>query len=228
MKKWITGGAAVAAITAATVAAMTSGHSPTAARQTAAVNSAATARTAAASPVSILSPSAYRLKLKGQYQQTNYYCVPASGSMSLSTFGVTASQKTLATKMKTTAKHGTSGNDALPVLNSYVTSHGHRYTAVTDVYQHPTTLMSRVSYDVGSLHRAPVIGVWMEKLPWNKGKVHGTRIGHAMVVYGYDRSKNTITVFDPWKPTGGTHTLSAKALAGALENAGSMHYIARD
>ena len=80
MKIWITGGAAVAAVTAATVAVMTSGQSTTA--HQAANATPASARPAAAgraaAPMSILTPSAYKLKFRGQFQQTNYYCVPSA------------------------------------------------------------------------------------------------------------------------------------------------------
>jgi hypothetical protein len=171
-------------------------------------------------------PSSYKLTIKKKYQETNYYCLPASASMSLSTFGVKVGQATLADEMQTNGR-GTTGNNALPVLRSYVRSRGYAYRAVGDVAGHPKVLMQRVSYDVGVLHRAPDIGVWMEKLPWNKGEIQGTRIGHIMVVYGYNTTKGTITVFDPWKPTGGTHTLSAKTLAGTLQTDGGMHYISR-
>ena len=65
-------------------------------------------------------PTSAKLSLTGQYQNTNYKCVPTSAAMSLSTFGASVSQDTLATKMGTTAANGTSGNQALPVVNGYV------------------------------------------------------------------------------------------------------------
>jgi hypothetical protein len=171
-------------------------------------------------------PRSYRLKLHGQYQATTYYCVPASSAMSLATFGVKVSQAALADKMKTTAK-GTGGNNAAKVMDGYI--HPRRYDdkIVGDVVGRPAVLMERVSYDVGALRRAPVIQVWMEKLPWNKGKVDGHWIGHAIIAYGYNKPTGTITVFDPWRPTGGTHTLAASALAGTLQAGAGMHYISR-
>lgn len=36
--------------------------------------------------------------------------------------------------------------------------------------------------------------------------------------------KGTVTVFDPWRPTGGTHTLRAAALTRALQPSG-LYYI---
>lgn len=171
-------------------------------------------------------PRVYRLTLREQYQATDYYCVPASAAMSLSTFGVTVSQATLAQKMRTTTK-GTGGDSAASVIDSYIRPRRFDDRVVGDVVGRPAILMQRVSYDVGSLHRAPVIQVWMEKLPWNQAIVRGRWIGHAIVAYGYDQRTGTITVFDPWRPSGGTHTLSARSLAMTLQSGAGMHYIAR-
>ncbi|MGP3930116.1 hypothetical protein [Nonomuraea sp. KM88] len=46
--------------------------------------------------------------------------------------------------------------------------------------------MSRVSYDVGVLRRAPILDVWAAELPWNKGRNLRKGLGHSIVVYGYD------------------------------------------
>ncbi|MEO3876687.1 C39 family peptidase [Nonomuraea sp. B12E4] len=180
-----------------------------------------------ASTKGLLTPLKYQLSLTGQQQQTNYYCVPASSSMSLSTFGIKVSQATLAKKMKTTASDGTSGTNALPVLNAYIKSKGYRFTKPTDSDGNPSMLMKRVSENIGDLHRAPVIAVWMEQLPWNQGKVKGANIGHAIVAYGYDKPAGTVTVYDPWKPTGGIHTISATALAGIVQPKGNMYYVSK-
>jgi Peptidase_C39 like family len=171
-------------------------------------------------------PRSYRLVLREQYQATSYYCVPAATSMSLSTFGVQVSQDVLARKMKTTVR-GTGGDIAASVMDSYL--HPRRFDdrIVADVVGHPDILMQRVSYDVGSLRRAPIIQVWMERLPWNRGKIGGRWIGHAIIAYGYNQQAGTITVFDPWRPTGGTHTLPAKSLATTLQGGAGMHYISR-
>lgn len=181
--------------------------------------------TAAARDVLAL-PRAYRLTIREQYQATNYYCVPASISMSLSTFGVKVSQAALAKKMRTTIR-GTGGDSAASVMDGYL--HPRRFDdrIVGDVVGHPEILMQRVSYDVGSLRRAPIIQVWMERLPWNKDKIRGQGIGHAIIAYGYNQQAGTITVFDPWQPTGGSHTLSATSLATTLQNGSGMHYISR-
>jgi len=171
-------------------------------------------------------PRAFRLTLHEQFQATNYYCVPAATSMSLSTFGIKISQASLAKKMRTTTR-GTGGDNAATVMDSYL--HPRRFDdrIVGDVVGHPEILMQRVSYDVGSLRRAPIIQVWMEKLPWNQGRLKGQWIGHAIIAYGYNQQAGTITVFDPWQPTGGTHTLPAKSLATTLQSGSGMHYISR-
>jgi hypothetical protein len=194
--------------------------------QTAQIARTAQIATRAAQAAAFAMPRAYRLTLQEQYQATNYYCVPASSSMSLSTFGVKISQAALAKKMRTTTR-GTGGDDAAGVMDSYL--HPRRFDdrIVGDVVGHPEILMQRVSYDVGSLRRAPIIQVWMEKLPWNQGKLGGRGIGHAIIAYGYNQQAGTITVFDPWRPTGGTHTLSAKSLATTLQTGSGMHYISR-
>ncbi|MBC6457589.1 C39 family peptidase [Actinomadura sp. HBU206391] len=228
MKRWT-----ARAAMALAVAAGAAGVVQTAAPQTATAATTATPPGSVRSPLwtapdpaTVTAPPSYRLTLQGQYQRTDYYCMPASASMSLSTFGVKVKQAKLARAMRTTTT-GTRDVNAIPVLRSYVKSLGYKYTAVPGLTGRPKALMKRVAYDVGMLHRAPNIDVWMEMLPWNKGEIYGTRVGHIMVVYGYDQKKGTITVFDPWKPTGGTHTLSAATLADTLQDDGSIHYISR-
>ncbi|WP_433144598.1 FG-GAP-like repeat-containing protein [Actinomadura nitritigenes] len=162
-------------------------------------------------------PASAKLSLTGQYQNTNYKCVPTSASMSLSTFGVSVSQDTLASKMGTTASKGTTGNQALPVMNGYTDPLGYSYGFASA--STASTMMAQVSYDVGVLKRAPVLGVWMEKLPWNAG-MSGSKVGHAIIAYGYSTSAGTITVWDPWKPTGGSHTISAAKLAADMQPSG--------
>ena len=170
-----------------------------------------------AKSVTAAAPASAKLALTGQYQDTTYNCVPTSAAMSLSTFGVSVSQDTLATKMGTTAADGTSGNQALPVINGYVDPLGYSY-AFSDAST-ASSMMSQVSYDVGVLKRAPMLGVWMEKLPWNAG-LSGSKIGHAVIAYGYDTSAGTITVWDPWKATGGAHTITAASLAADMQPGG--------
>jgi hypothetical protein len=147
--------------------------------------------------------------------------------MSLATFGIKVDQNKLARKMKTRRVAGTLGDDAAEVMEHYIHPQHYSDTIVTDVAGHPKALMSKIVYDVGTLHRAPVLQVYMERLPWNGGRGYGRRVAHAIVAYGYRASNGTITVYDPWRPTGGTHTLSARTLAKALQPAGGMHYIER-
>ena len=220
--KLIAGGVAAAAVVAGGAVGVNAARDTT---HPAEVSAASGARTPATAPAALAVPSSASVKIKAQYQKTGYYCVPASGAMSLSTFGIKVSQKTLAKKMGTT-KNGTSGTKATPVLNKYVKSRGYSYTVVKDVNNSPSTLMKRVSYDIGVLKKAPTIAVWMEKLPWNKG-TSGSRIGHAIVAYGYNKKKGTITVWDPWKKTGGKHTISAKTLSKTLQGTGGMRYISK-
>ncbi|MEV0237417.1 C39 family peptidase [Nonomuraea sp. NPDC050786] len=175
----------------------------------------------------LVRPLKYQLSLDAQRQQTNYFCVPASSSMSLASFGIMVNQATLAKKMKTAPPYGTEGVDAVPVINTYINFLGYKVTMPTDADGNPAVLMKRVAKDIGELHRAPVLTVWMDQLPWNKGKVKGHRIGHAILAYGYDKSARTITVYDPWKPTGGTHVISASALADVLQPAGNMYYVSK-
>ncbi|HZE34163.1 MAG TPA: C39 family peptidase [Actinoallomurus sp.] len=227
----VAAGALAAAILAAGVAATVEGSRHTGTRKrsplTAAVLPTRPPETPTPSPThSAGPPGAYRLKLKGQYQWTNYYCEPASASMSLATFGIKVNQNKLARKMKTKVR-GTTGDDAAYVIEHYIHPRHYSDTIVTDVSGHPKVLMSKVLYDVGTLHRAPVLQVYMERLPWNSGRGYGRKVAHAIVAYGYRTSNGTITVYDPWRPTGGTHTLSAKTLARALQPAGGMHYIER-
>lgn len=172
-------------------------------------------------------PGAYRLRVAGQFQATPFYCVPAASSMSLATFGVTATQGALARQMATTRARGTTGDSAARVIDTYIRPRRYDDSIVGDVVGRPKTLMARVAYDVGALHRAPVMQVWMELLPWNRGRLRGSRVGHAIIAYGYDRQRGTITVFDPWRPTGGPHTLAATALATTLQSGSGMHFISR-
>lgn len=207
------------------VAALVVGTSAPPAYATTAARTAATNATSVTAALRAM-PRAYRLALHAQFQTTNYYCVPASTAMSLSTFGIKVSQDTLAKKMRTTIR-GTGGDSAAEVMDGYL--HPRRYDdrIVADVVGRPQILMQRVSYDVGSLRRAPIMQVWMERLPWNQGRLRGQWIGHAILAYGYDQNTGMITVFDPWRPTGGTHTLPAKVLAKALQSGAGMHYISR-
>ncbi|TWD74868.1 VCBS repeat protein [Kribbella amoyensis] len=178
-------------------------------------SAAAVARAVAAAPAT------GKLSIKGVYQSTNYFCVPASSSISLGTYGVTVSQQTLAKEMGTTTD-GTYSRTSLPVMNKYVNPLAYSVWNA-DTTGNATNLLNWAAYDIGTLQKAPTIGVWMEKLPWNKGM--SGHFGHAILIYGYDLTKKTLTVWDPWKPSGGTHTLSAAALNATMQSYG-LAYVA--
>lgn len=219
----VAGGVAAAALAAGVVAFTVQAQPGAAPAQVQAQVQAATV-----APAALVSavPSAYTVKIVGQYQSKNSWCVPTSSSISLRTFGISASQTTLATKMKTTST-GTYARTAIPVLNAYVKSKKRAYRTGDDISS-GSKLMTKVSYDVGVLHRATVLGVWIDDLPWS-GKGWKNNTGHAIVVYGYNKSKGTITVWDPWKmtngkKTGGSHVISATKLA-AVSQKGGMYYV---
>lgn len=169
-------------------------------------------------------PTSAAVPIEGQYQQTDYYCVPASSSAGLASIGVHVSQKTLAKKMKTTKRDGTYYDKALRVLNTYAKRKGYTYT-----WTHPHTakkLLNAVAYDTGTLKKAAMMPVFWEKLPWNKGLTDEKNLGHMIVLYGYDRSDKTIKVWDPWKETGGRHTISAAKLVKAEQDS-SLVYLTK-
>lgn len=169
-----------------------------------AVRAGARAGTATGAPASATVP------VTGQAQQTNYWCVPASSSMSLKSMGVTVSQASLAQQMKTTSPSGTTGDNALPVLNKYASPQGYAYSWA-DVST-GAKMLNDVSYDVGVLRRDAPLFVWGQKLPWNQGKESGN-VGHMILTYGYNTANNTITVWDPAPSRGGSHTINANTLA---------------
>ncbi|MEO3825895.1 C39 family peptidase [Actinomadura sp. B10D3] len=167
-------------------------------------------------------PSSYTVKITGQYQSKSNWCVPTSSSISLRTLGVKVSQATLAKKMKTSGP-GTTAKQALPVLNAYAKPKHLAYRVGDDISS-GTKLLNKVKYDVGILHRATILGVWADDLPWNSKQGFPNKTGHAVVVYGYNASKKTITVWDPWKATGGKHTISASKLSSVSQK-GAMFVI---
>lgn len=215
---WIAGGLATAVAAGVITSTVHSEPADTRAQ----VQAASVATVATVNAV----PNAYTVKIVGQYQSKNSWCVPTSSSISLRTFGIKASQTTLAKKMKTTST-GTYAKTAIPVLNTYVKAKKRTYRTGDDISS-GSKLLGKVSYDVGTLHRATVLGVWIDDLPWS-GSGWKNNTGHAIVVYGYNKSKGTITVWDPWKTTngkktGGSHSISATKLAAASQK-GGMYYI---
>lgn len=225
---------AIAAAAAGIVLARQPGTAPTAPAVVAAARPAASATATASATVAPAPsravtppppPRAHHLKIKKQYQRNDYYCVPASAAMMLATFGINVNQKTLARKMKTRRK-GTYYDEARTTINDYLYPRHYVLDTANSVVSNPRTLMARVAYDVGSLHRAPIVLVWPQKLPW-VGGTNPKKVGHAVVVYGYDEKNRTISLFDPWPWNGGSHTISAKALAKSLQFAEGIMYVQR-
>jgi hypothetical protein len=184
---------------------------------------AAAAQTATWSPVSAqlaglsIPPAKASVAIKGQAQRTGYYCAPAAGSIVLRLFGIGRTQDQLAKEMKTDAKAGaTKRANTLAVLNTYVGAKGFTFR-LTYAKNNPLVLMQRVSQAVGVHKRPTIVAVLGNKLPWSKGD---RDVGHAIVAYGYDTSKNTITVWDPNGRRGatGTHVISAGALAAVVHD----------
>ncbi|MCO5997466.1 C39 family peptidase [Actinoallomurus rhizosphaericola] len=184
----------------------------------------ASAPAPSASPTVPVPPVSHRLRMTREFQTTSYNCAPASGVMSLSTFHIKVRQSALARKMRTKYPKGTTGDNAMTALRGYLAHTPYSLTFDAWPSSGSTYLLKEVSYDVGVLHRAPLVAVWWERLPWNRGIGSRRKTGHIIVAYGYDQKKRTITVFDPWRPTGGTHTLRASALLKALQPSG-LYYI---
>lgn len=176
---------------------------------------ASTEQAGAKPGVAATAPTSATVPVTGQAQQTNYWCVPASSSMSLDSMGVKVSQSSLAQQMKTTSPSGTSGANALPVLNKYASSKGYAYSWA-DVST-GAKMLNAVSYDVGTLKRDAPLFVWGQKLPWNQGKESGN-VGHMILTYGYDKANNTIKVWDPSPARGGAHTINANTLSADSQN----------
>ncbi|MET7337946.1 C39 family peptidase [Nonomuraea sp. NPDC005650] len=153
--------------------------------------------------------------IKGQAQRTSYYCAPASASIVLGAFGVKLGQDRLAEEMKTSAAaRSTKREDAVAVLNEYVGPKGYRFR-LAYAKDDPAALMTQVSQAVGVLGRPTIVAVLGNRLPWSRKK---RDFGHAIVAYGYDTAKGTVTVWDPNPRRGatGTHVIPAKDLAAVV------------
>src|SRR5699024_9447732 len=124
-------------------------------------------------------------------------------------------QDTLAEKMDTDSG-GTSGADMERVYDSYLEPEG--YGMSWHPAQDPEQLMDGVSYDVGVLHKAVPLGGWGAKACWIDADAN---FGHVVSVRGYDKEKDTFTIWDPWLGSyGGHHTVSAGDLADAAQKNG--------
>ncbi|MGW6497423.1 C39 family peptidase [Nonomuraea angiospora] len=160
-------------------------------------------------------PAAVSVGIKGQAQRTTYYCAPAASAIVLRAFGVKRSQDQLAEEMKTSADtRTTKREDILAVLNAYVRPEGYRFR-LAYAKDDPAALMAEVSQAVGVLGKPTIVAVLGNRLPWSRKK---RVLGHAIVAYGYDTAKGTITVWDPNARRGatGTHVIPAKDLAAVV------------
>ncbi|TDD08015.1 C39 family peptidase [Nonomuraea diastatica] len=167
-------------------------------------------------------PKKGSVKHKALTQATPCWCAPASVQMSLRTFGfLDLKQSTLAEKMKTSMKECfTTGGNLTRVYNSYLSKKGYKVTQANA--KNPTGLMLYISYDVGVLKRAVPLAVWGKSAPWIKAKKN---FGHVVVVNGYNKSKGTVTLWDPARTSyGGRHTVNIKRLAEAAQEQG-MFYV---
>ncbi|WP_431927604.1 C39 family peptidase [Nonomuraea jabiensis] len=178
---------------------------------------AATASAAVLPPVraQLAAPGAVSVGIKGQAQRTSYYCAPASSAIVLRAFGVKRSQDQLAEEMRTSAEaRSTKRENVLAVLNAYVRPEGYEFR-LTYAKDDPAALMARVSQAVGVLGKPTIVAVLGNRLPWSRKK---RDFGHAIVAYGYDTAKGTITVWDPNARRGatGTHVIPAKDLAAVV------------
>ncbi|MGV9385694.1 C39 family peptidase [Nonomuraea sp. NPDC003707] len=165
--------------------------------------------------VQLAVPAAVSVGIKGQAQRTSYYCAPASSAIVLRAFGVKRGQDQLAEEMKTSAEaRSTKRENTLAVLNAYVRPEGYQFR-LTYAKDDPAALMAQVSQAVGVLGKPTIVAVLGNRLPWSRKK---RDFGHAIVAYGYDTAKGTITVWDPNARRGatGTHVIPAKDLAAVV------------
>lgn len=157
-------------------------------------------------------PLAHTVPIKGVPQARSTWCLPAASEVSLGTLGVRVRQSTLARKMGTNS-HGTSQYQGIEVLDTYANKKLLNYSRGWDVSTGAEMMAGAVT-DVGVLDKAPVLIVWAEKLPWSYRS--RSNPAHAIVIYGYDLTKKTITVWDPSPyANGGKHVISADKLSAA-------------
>ncbi|MEU6719574.1 C39 family peptidase [Nonomuraea sp. NPDC046802] len=173
--------------------------------------------------VALRKPITAKVAIKPEWQPNSFYCVPMSSSIVLRTFGINVSSYVLANKMHTDYPFGTTGKNAIRALNAYVKPKGYKFT-LKDIST-AGKAMAGVSNAIGVRKRAAILGVWANKLPWNRPS--SKNVGHAIVAYGYDYRKGRIQVWDPSAGSGGHHTISALALARASQKDHGIFYLSR-
>ena len=116
------------------------------------------------------------------YQQTtSNYCGPACVQMTLASFGVSATQSTLATQMGTGSPHGTYVYKIRDCLNSYLGSGKYKYVLTSEI-----TFVQGVEYSIDE--GCPVVcHVDTVYLP----VYNGYSTGHYVVATGYFYQQNS-------------------------------------
>jgi len=148
-----------------------------------------------------------------QYQQHSWWCVSASAAIALAQEGVNVEQSTLAADFHTVDHVGVYG-DIRPQLDA-LAAPGYRFEYRPDTTS-PLRLQSVLEYDVVTLRQPVMVAVDGAKLSWNSAYAgHGPQ-WHVEVAYGYDESTQTVTLWEVWGPTGGTHTIPLDQLAADL------------
>ncbi|MBL1081698.1 C39 family peptidase [Streptomyces actinomycinicus] len=131
------------------------------------------------------------LGITTQMQQKPYWCGPAAGRAALTAFGVTKSQSTLASAMKTD-RNGTYAHDIPIVLNH---AQGRNPYVDNRITTSAKFLFGQVKTDVHK-YKAPLIPlVQGHSLPlWSSNGYHGL---HFITLYGYGSDGVSIKYFDP-------------------------------
>jgi hypothetical protein len=131
------------------------------------------------------------ISITGQMQQEAAWCVPASVRASLTAFGVTQYQSSLAPKLGTTSS-GTKMSAIAPVLNTYESRNSYVLNSNTSS---SAQLLARVKVDTDD-YKAPIIaGIQGGDLPlWVANGYTGY---HAVALYGYASNNAWIQYDDP-------------------------------
>ena len=154
-------------------------------------------------------PSYAHTGLAPQYQQRTYWCGPASGDSALSSAGISITQSTMATYMKTSTK-GTYEGNMPPAMNRY------RDWYIADTVSSPSDLMNKDVEDTYYVGLAFVIFTQGSGLPW--WQQHNFTGQHAVTVYGYyTGSGGGVYMWDPLNESwAGYHTLGLAKTYAAM------------
>lgn len=167
-------------------------------------------------------PASMRLSVTGSIQERDTWCVPASGRVILSGFGVTTPQATLAGEMRTDSggTRGTPGSRLVRPLNNRQSRNTYKYSTDT---ANGAALVNRAVTDVYRYRSSMMLGVEGNDFPWWSQR--GFRGGHAMAVYGYyTQNSGGLYLYDPLNRagTGGPHTASGQQAHAASAKVGNQ------